>query len=340
MIDFTVAIPTCNGAQRLPKLLKKLRSQTGTEHFSWAIIVVDNNSTDNTKDMVQAVQARWGAGPALHYVFEPNQGAAFARLRAMETANSDWVGFLDDDVMPADDWVAQAYDFAQQRPNVGVYGGQIHGDFEIQPPANFARIQSFLAIRERGSQPHRYNPTYLSLPPSAAWVVRKQAWLQSVSGQPKLRGRTQGSMVQGDDYEPLLHIHRNHWEIWYNPDMHVFHQIPKSRLAPAYLMALSRGCGLCICQLRMINTPLWQKPFLFIKLLLSNLRRVVLHWLKYQPVMATDVVAACEMAFFVGSFVSPFYYLKTLLGPRKKGNSGENSSSLYSRKQSTAIHRI
>lgn len=340
MNDFTVAIPTYNGAKRLPKLLAKLRSQIGAEQFSWAIIVVDNNSTDNTKDVVQAVQTRWGDGPDLHYAFEPNQGAAFARLKAMELTTSDWVGFLDDDVIPADDWVAQAYGFARQRPNVGVYGGQIHGEFEIEPPPNFARIQSFLAIRERGERPHRYNPTYLSLPPSAAWVVRKQAWLQSVSSQPKLGGRTQGSMVQGDDYEPLLHMHRNHWEIWYNPDMHVFHQIPKSRLDPGYLLALSRGCGLCICQLRMINTPPWQKPFLFVKLLLSNLRRVVLHWFKYRHVLNTDVVAACEMAFFVGSFVSPLYYLKTLLGTRKKVNLGENSGSLYSRTQSRAVHRI
>lgn len=312
MIDFTVAIPTYNGAERLPRLLEKLRSQTGTHHFSWAIIVVDNNSTDNTKAVIRQAQQLSGA-PTLHYAFEARQGAAFARLKAMEHAHSDWVSFLDDDIIPADDWVAQAYAFAQNHPNVGAYGGQIHGDFEIAPPANFARIQSFLAIRERGPIPHRYDANNLSLPPAAAWVVRKQAWQDSVPPQPSLGGRTRGSMVQGDDYEPLLHLHRTHWEIWYNPHMHVFHQIPKARLERTYLTALSRGCGLCICQLRMINARLWQKPFLFTKLLLSNLRRVVLHWLKYRRLLQTDLVAACEMEFLVGSFVSPFFYLKNLL---------------------------
>lgn len=318
MVDFIVAIPTYNGAERLPQLFEKLRSQTGTEHFSWSILVVDNNSTDDTANVVQKYQAQWSdQSPTLDYAFEGRQGAAFARIRAMESAPSEWVGFLDDDVMPDKSWVAQAYAFGKKHPKAGAYGGQIHGDFEIEPPANFTRIQSFLAIRERGTTPHQYDPNNLSLPPSAAWVVQKRAWDQSVSHCPKLGGRANGSMVQGDDYEPLLQMHRKNWEIWYAPDMHVAHQIPKSRLERSYLISLSRGCGLCICQLRMVNANVWQKPFIFVKLILSNLRRVILHWIKYHDQVQTDLVAACEMEFFLGSFISPFYYLKTLLFTRK-----------------------
>ena len=318
MVDFTVAIPTYNGAERLSHLIEKLRSQTGTEHFSWAILIVDNNSKDNTADIVREYQALWPHhSPTLHYAFEPNQGAAFARLRAMEQVTSEWAAFLDDDVVPDLDWVTQAYAFGKARPKIGAYGGQIHGDFEIAPPKNFSRIQSFLAIRERGTTAHQYDPNNLSLPPSAAWVVRTKAWKESVPTRPKLGGRANGSMVQGDDYEPLLQMHRAGWEIWYNPAMHVAHQIPKARLERSYLTALSRGCGLCICQLRMINARLWQKPVIFIRLVLSNLRRVVLHWLQYRDQLQTDLVAACEMEFFLGSLISPFYYLQTLLFNRK-----------------------
>ncbi|MGB7086882.1 MAG: hormogonium polysaccharide biosynthesis glycosyltransferase HpsE [Phormidesmis sp.] len=318
MVDFTVAIPTYNGAQRLPQLLENLRSQTGTDQFSWAVLVVDNNSTDDTAEVVRRCQAEWSeTSPSLHYAFAQQQGAAFARVKAMEVAQSDWVGFLDDDVIPDPDWIASAYAFSQSHPHVGAYGGQIHGAFEIDPPQNFNRIQSFLAIRERGSTPHRYDPDTLNLPPSAAWVVRKQAWEENVPDRPKLGGRANGSMVQGDDYEPLLYMHKAGWEIWYNPAMHVAHQIPKKRLERGYLTALSRGCGLCICPLRMVNAEAWQRPLIFTKLIFSNLRRVVLHWLKYRNQIQTDLVAACEMEFFMGSFVSPFYYLQTLLFPRK-----------------------
>ena len=322
-MDFTVAIPTYNGAQRLPQLIERLRSQIGTEHFSWRILVIDNNSSDATAAIIKSYQAKHESYQQVplpspqpvpvDYAFEARQGAAFARVSAMEVATSPWVGFLDDDVIPDLNWVAAAYAFGQSHPQAGAYGGQIHGTFEIDPPENFNRIKSFLAIRERGDSAHRYNPDTLSLPPSAAWVVQTRAWKDNVSSQPKLGGRANGSMVQGDDYEPLLHLHRANWEIWYNPAMHVYHQIPKHRLERGYLMPLSRGCGLCICQLRMINTQSWLRPIIWLKLVLSNLRRVILHWLKYRTQLQSDLVAACEMEFYLGSFLSPFYYLRTLL---------------------------
>lgn len=320
MVDFTVAIPTYNGAERLPQLIDKLRSQTGTEGFSWDILIVDNNSSDNTKEIVLSYQTGKTTGedtinnlPAVRYAFEKRQGAAFARVQAMETADTDWVGFLDDDIIPASDWVAAAYEFGQSHPQAAAYGGQIHGQFDVEPPENFNRIKSFLALRERGNQPHRYNPDTLNLPPSASWVVQRKAWKENVSNKPSLGGRANGSMTQGDDYEPLLKMHKAGWEIWYAPEMHVSHHIPEARIQRSYLTRLSWGCGICICALRMINTPLWRRPFLWVKLILSNGRRALLHWLKYRNQLSTDLVAACEMQFFLASVSSPFYYLKTSL---------------------------
>lgn len=315
-VNFTIAIPTYNGAARLPALLDKLRSQENPQNIAWTILVVDNNSTDNTAELVKRYAAQAEAQsqqPSIQYAFAKRQGAAFARVKAMEVATSEWVGFLDDDVTPASDWMSNAYAFARSHPEAGAFGGQIHGEFEVEPPSNFNRIKSFLALRERGSTPHLYNPDHLSLPPSAAWVVNAQAWHDNVSDQPVLGGRANGSMVQGDDYEPLLRMHKAGWKIWYAPSLHVAHQIPKSRLERGYLKSLSWGCGICICPLRMINSQGWQRPLLWLKLMLSNLKRVVLHWLKYRNELETDLVAACEMDFYLGSFASPFYYLKTLL---------------------------
>lgn len=56
MVDFTVAIPTYNGAQRLPDVLEALKLQTGTESFIWEVLVVDNNSQDTTAEVVKAYQ--------------------------------------------------------------------------------------------------------------------------------------------------------------------------------------------------------------------------------------------------------------------------------------------
>ena len=134
MLDFTVAIPTYNGANRLPLVLEKLRSQINTENISWEVIIVDNNSSDNTSKIVQDYQSRFSEFVSIRYLFEPQQGAAFARLKAIKEAKGTYIGFLDDDVLPDKNWIYAAYSFCQAHPQAGAVGGQIHGDFEVKPP--------------------------------------------------------------------------------------------------------------------------------------------------------------------------------------------------------------
>jgi len=303
-IKFTVAIPTYNGEKRLPKVLDKLREQINTEHFDWEILVVDNNSKDNTAEIVQNYQKNWSETYDLRYCFEAEQGLAFARQRAVEEAKGELIGFIDDDVFPAPDWVSMAYKFAQEYPKAGAYGGQIHGDFEVEPPKNFGRIKSFLAIKERGPKPHLYDPENLSLPPGAGLVVRKKAWLENVPR--RLVRTTRG----GNDFEISLHLHRGGWEIWYNPDMHLDHKIPSWRLERDYLLSLSRTVGICICELRLINVKNWQKPIVMTKIFMGNLRRTILHIYKYKNSLKTDLVAACELEFFLSGMLSPFEFIK------------------------------
>ncbi len=314
MANFTVAIPTYNGANRLPKLLAKLAQQTGIENIAWEVIIVDNNSKDDTAKVVQAYQAAWSKsmpGVALKYFFEPEQGAAFARLKAVREAQGEWIGFLDDDNLPEPDWIAVAYSFAQEHPQAGAIGGQIHGDFEVQPPEGFEKIQQFLAIREHGSEPYIFDAENIRLPPAAALVIRKQAWLEAVPDRPRLTGKLPGLLVQGDDYEPLLYIYKAGWEIWYNPAMHSHHQIPRWRLERDYLLSLARGCGLATYQLRTINAKPGEKPIIFLRTILGNLRRLLEDRLKYRTDVNNQLILALEMAFYWGSLMSPFYAIAT-----------------------------
>ncbi len=315
MLDFTVAVPTYNGANGLTQLLERLFNQSGVEDLNWEILIIDNNSSDRTSEIIQTLQKN-KIGYQLRYYLETEQGAAFARLRAIREAQGELIGFLDDDNLPAPDWIAQAVAFSKEYPQAGAWGGQIHGEYEVQPPENFKRIQSFLAIRERGEKPNLYDPVNLSLPPAAAVVIRKQAWLDNVPNRPALSGKVPGLMVQGDDYEPLLYIHKAGWQIWYNPAMHTHHQIPYWRLEKDYLLTLARGCGLCVCQLRLLNAKNWQKPLIFVKTIVGNFQRIVQHLLKYRGGFKKDIIANCEMEFYLSSMMSPLYYLKFNLRKR------------------------
>ena len=78
-LDFTVVIATYNGSSRLGKVLDCLRCQIGTSMIDWEVIVVDNNSTDDTAKIVAQYQATWPDDIPLRYEFEPQQGAGYAR---------------------------------------------------------------------------------------------------------------------------------------------------------------------------------------------------------------------------------------------------------------------
>ena len=179
-IKFTVAIPTYNGASRLPEILERLQNQQDTENISWEIIVVDNNSNDDTADIVKKYQENWKHSFSLRYCFELKQGLAYAREKAVTEAKGEFIGFLDDDNYPVSNWVAKAYKFAQKYPKAGAIGSQIHPNWEIEPPENFQRIAPFLAIVERGNTPLFYNPKNKLLPPggrisySQTSLVRKR----------------------------------------------------------------------------------------------------------------------------------------------------------------------
>ncbi|HLO87537.1 MAG TPA: hormogonium polysaccharide biosynthesis glycosyltransferase HpsE [Nostocaceae cyanobacterium] len=309
-LDLTVAIPTYNGGQRIPELLEKLKKQKDTENIKWEIIVVDNNSNDNTAQTIQRYQKNWQLPYPLRYSFEPQQGAAYARKRGVAEAQGKLIGFLDDDNYPVENWVAAAYNFAQKYPQAGAYGSQIHPDWEVEPPENFQRISPFLAITERGNQPLLYQAQKRLLPPSAGLVVRRQAWLESLPEKTILTGRVTGNMLASEDLEVLSYIQKAGWEIWYNPEMEIYHRIPKSRLEKEYLIPFMRGIGLSRCVTRMVNTNKWVKPFVLIAYMLNDLRKIIVHFLKYRQQLKSNLVAACEMQLFLSSLISPFYLWK------------------------------
>jgi glycosyltransferase involved in cell wall biosynthesis len=318
LVDVTVAIPTYNSATRIPQLIEALCHQVNLEKIRWEIIIIDNNSRDNTAQIIKDYQQNWQQNYPLEYYFEERQGPAFARGRAIQEAKGTYVAFLDDDNIPASDWIAAAYDFAIHHPQGGAFSGQIHGEFEVNPPENFKKIAPFLAIREHGPKAFLFDPDNLRLPPSAGLVVRKQAWRDAVPDTPLLAGSQKEALARGEDYEVLLYLHKAGWEIWYNPAMHINHQIPQWRLERDYLLSLARACGLATCQLRMINARTREKPAIWVRTILGNLRRMVQQQLKYGDKLKKELIPAFEMEFYQGSLMSSFYWMNHL----KRGQSG------------------
>ena len=318
MAFFSVAIPTYNGEDRLPQVLTSLLrcgthpllKQLDLPSFDWEAIVVDNNSTDSTAQVVQDYQRKWLVDSELRYCFEPEQGAGFARQRAVEEARGQLIGFLDDDNLPAADWLAQAVIFAQTHPQVGAFGSQIHAKFEKEPQFDIQKLACFLAIIERGDEAFCYQPYQKILPPTAGLVVRRQAWLECVPKRLVLNYTGREGSLASEDLEALLYMQQKGWEIWYNPDMQIEHYLPAWRLEKDALIAVVRRIGLSRHHLRMMRLQSWQKPGMFILYLLNDLRKLLWHQIRYANKIKGDIVLACERELLKCSCISPFYIWK------------------------------
>ncbi|MBE9126804.1 MULTISPECIES: hormogonium polysaccharide biosynthesis glycosyltransferase HpsE [unclassified Coleofasciculus] len=325
MIDFSVGIRAWNAENRIPIILEKLRHQIEINSICWEIIIVDNNSIDKTAKIIKDYQVQWDRPFPIKYFCEPRQGALFARKRVIEEAQGALVGFLDDDNLPAPDWVAKSYAFGQAHPKAGAYSGLIHGIYEVEPPKNFKRIASCLAIIEWAeTEPfcfHSQNKGGL-LPPGAGIVIRKQAWVESVPENLELKGPMSGSLTaKGEDIEAFLYIRNAGWEIWFNPEMHIYHQIPKRRLEKDYLMRLLRGVGLSRHRTRMLGYKPWQRPLVIPFYMGNDLRKLINHRLKYGKELENDIVAASEMEMYLGSLESHLQGLGKFLRFEKPNNS-------------------
>jgi glycosyltransferase involved in cell wall biosynthesis len=305
-LDLTVVIPTFNGADRIPQVLDKLRSQVTPPSLGWEVIVVDNNSQDSTAQIIQQWQTEWLNAVPLKYVFEPNQGLAYARQCGVDHAQANLIAFLDDDNWPKENWVSEVVNFSQQYPKAGAFGGRIKGVFETVPDASIKPLLRFLAIRDNGNHPYQFQPEKIQLPPGAGLVVRKQAWLNCI---PKtLRNVTRG----GNDYEISLRMAKGGWEIWYNPGMEIDHFIPNFRLERQYLLKLTHLHGARTCSLLMLQVPPWKQPILLARSFLGSVRRICLHYWQYPHYSGRKLEFDCQLAFHLGNLKSPFIYLLNL----------------------------
>jgi L-malate glycosyltransferase len=119
---------TYNGARTLPEVLSaytKLRAPAQ----GWNLIVVDNGSTDQTKEVIAAHAQRL----PLTYLFELRLGKNVALNKGIERVIGDLVVFTDDDVLPQSDWLDQFRSTVDSQPEFTIFGGPVLPKWELHP---------------------------------------------------------------------------------------------------------------------------------------------------------------------------------------------------------------
>src|SRR5262245_39523936 len=152
MVSVTVGICTFNRAELLDQTLETLSRINVPDDATWEVIVVNNNSTDETPEIV----ARHLSHLPLRLIDEPVAGLSAARNRVIREATGELIIFIDDDVMVDCDWLAEYVRAAREWPHAHYFGGTVRAHFAVDPPKWVLRNSNVLAepysLAEHGSQ--------------------------------------------------------------------------------------------------------------------------------------------------------------------------------------------
>ena len=237
-VSMDVVVCTYNRAGILDVALESLRHQRVSPGVDWRILVVDNNSVDETLAVVKR-HARLAQVP-LASVREPRQGIIPARIRGVTSTRLEWIAFIDDDCELADDWIDHAAAFARVHPECGAFGGRVVLAWEEQPPWFADRFGWLWAEQEHGDEPTRVESLV-----GAGMVVRREALASTGWVEKQFMTASVGESLAGhggDDVEIAVRIGAAH-ELWYTPTLRLQHRVPGPRTSYAYVNKMAYNLG-------------------------------------------------------------------------------------------------
>jgi glycosyltransferase involved in cell wall biosynthesis len=234
----SVLICTFNRAALLETTLVELCSLTVPPDCSAEIVIVDNNSTDATPDIV--ARAQQSSPIPIKSVRETRQGKSFALNRGLEVATGDIIALTDDDVWPAKDWLARIVANFRQRELTFVFG-KVLPRWSVPPPPELLipRAQDVwgpLAIVDYGDTPSAYTPgrTGQRLPIGANLAFRRST-IEAIGGWRTDLGKVNNTLISGEDHEIFTRLRRaGRYAGYYDPKLEVRHFVPADRLTRKY----------------------------------------------------------------------------------------------------------
>lgn len=192
----------------------------------YEIIVVDNNSTDNTRDIVLQY------GNKIKYVFEPRQGVHFAKNTGAKVAIGEILYFTDDDMIADSELLNAVLDVYNFDERVSTVTGKVLPKWEVPPPRWVAehltnQYLSLMDLREEFMI-----TTSLDLLYTCHYAIKRKVFFQAEGFNPEMFGRK----CFGDGETGLtIKTAKLGYLFGYNAKLIIHHIIPAARMTQKYL---------------------------------------------------------------------------------------------------------
>jgi glucosyl-dolichyl phosphate glucuronosyltransferase len=230
-MHFTVIIATYNRSEHLADTLLHLASLTTTR--PWEVIVVDNNSSDDTPDVLKRLAHAFPV--PLRYLHEPVQGKYGALNAGIRASRGRIIAATDDDAHVAPDWLDRA-EAGLREHDCGFVGGPVRPLWDGEPPTwldpSNPAVQKVIAICDYGPAPREYG-IRMGWPLGVNVAYRRESFERAGLFDPSL-GRTAGTLRSQSQREWHLRARAAGIRGFYIPGMLVEHRVVVDRLQKEY----------------------------------------------------------------------------------------------------------
>ncbi len=234
-MKISVIIPTLNRAKLLNRALESLYKQTLSQNF-FEVIVADNGSTDNTKQVVENFQSKI---TNLKYIYVSIPGSHVARHKGLFSSKGDILVYIDDDSELFRGHLENVL-LSFENPNIILVGGKNLPRYELPPPKWIEDIWNrninkkwlgALSILDFGDEPIDIEPRLVF---SCNLSIRKKILLEAKGFHPCVYPPgLEKYMGDGENYV-TMYVESKNYKALYNPKCSVYHWVSKERITREY----------------------------------------------------------------------------------------------------------
>lgn len=237
----SIIVPSYNRSDLIGITLASFLAQSyGQGNFE--IIVSDNNSKDNTKDVVMKFVASHPG--VVSYIFEPRQGVHYARNTAAKKAKGELLYFTDDDMIAHVDLIKELVRVFELDPEIGTATGLVVGKFDVPPPEWVRKhlINSYLSLTDQ----YRAEELIVSVNDVGVYschqAIIREAFFSSGGFNPE---NTAGTWVGDGETGLNIKLKALNYKFAYTSKSVTYHIIPKERTNLSYLVKRIGNQGFC-----------------------------------------------------------------------------------------------